>query len=250
MENLICRQLSRKYSFTDLVKALCQHAYNATLTILTMLYNLMPLLEGFMYLLRFMLDKLIDIFETPRAGDKAIKSALFVGELVILFFLLYFIISILLIPIIHFTLLFINKIFRATVNSEWFHKFYIINCNKTINKEQFLIILRRRNTRSPRTLVKTNYIFALVYSEQSARLNNGTCPGKTGRTVWAQSVILTFLGWSHHHWVCLFLCPNHWVHQCYNRLYNFSTFFFFLIFTLQWALTYSSTNPLQTQTLI
>jgi hypothetical protein len=78
----------------------------------------MPLLEGFMYLLRFMLDKLIDIFETPRAGDKAIKSALFVGELVILFFLLYFIISILLIPIIHFTLLFINKIFRATVNSE------------------------------------------------------------------------------------------------------------------------------------
>ncbi|CAH1373807.1 unnamed protein product [Tenebrio molitor] len=114
------RGISRveKYSFTDLVKALCQHAYNATLTILTMLYNLMPLLEGFMYLLRFMLDKLIDIFETPRAGDKAIKSALFVGELVILFFLLYFIISILLIPIIHFTLLFINKIFRATVNSE------------------------------------------------------------------------------------------------------------------------------------
>ncbi|RZC42649.1 germinal-center associated nuclear protein [Asbolus verrucosus] len=90
------------------------HAYNAAAIILTMLYNLLPLFEGFTYLLRFMLDKLIDIFETSETYDKIIKTLIFMGQLVVLFFLLYFIITTLMIPILNLTVFFVNKIFSLS----------------------------------------------------------------------------------------------------------------------------------------
>nr|XP_008195003.1 PREDICTED: uncharacterized protein LOC103313462 [Tribolium castaneum] len=107
---------TEQYSFVDLLKTLCQQAYTAFLVILTMFYNMVPLLESFTYMVRFILDKLIDIFESPTTWEKSVKALIFAGELAVLFFLLYFIITILLIPIIHFSFIFVCKIFRASSN--------------------------------------------------------------------------------------------------------------------------------------
>ncbi|XP_044259479.1 uncharacterized protein LOC123007989 [Tribolium madens] len=105
---------SEQYSFIDLVKTLCQQAYMAVLVILTMFYNMLPLFEGFTCIVRFILDKLIDIFETQGTWEKSVKSLIFTGELVVLFILFYFTITLLLIPIIHFFFIFVCKIFRAS----------------------------------------------------------------------------------------------------------------------------------------
>lgn len=66
----------------ELCKALFHHSYQAVLTILTMLYNLLPFLDGMLYLVRFILDKLIEICQCHSTGELIFKSLLFTGEMV------------------------------------------------------------------------------------------------------------------------------------------------------------------------
>ena len=99
----------------DLIKALCQHTYSAGMNIIIMFYNLLPLFDGFVFLLRFILDKMIEICEAETTSDQVIKVSLFMGELMVLCILLYFIITFLLIPIGQLILIFLSKIFRASM---------------------------------------------------------------------------------------------------------------------------------------
>ncbi|KAK9709981.1 hypothetical protein QE152_g26242 [Popillia japonica] len=86
-------------SFVNLVTSLVQRAYGAGVTIVIMLANLFPLLDGFVYLLRFLLDKILEISQTKDRTEVILKSLLFLGELIILFLLVMMIFGLILMPV-------------------------------------------------------------------------------------------------------------------------------------------------------
>lgn len=88
----------RQYSFVMMVTSLCQHAYKAFVTIFTMLYHLTPLLEGFVYLGRFVLDKLIDICRADGA-EKVFKLLVFICEISIIMLMVMAICGFILFPV-------------------------------------------------------------------------------------------------------------------------------------------------------
>ncbi|CAH2014238.1 unnamed protein product [Acanthoscelides obtectus] len=106
------RGLSRteQISFVTLITSLCTHAYTAAITILVMLWNLAPLLDGFVYFARFMLDRLIDIFETEDPKDKIVKSIVFLAEIVIVMFIIFLIMGLIFMPVYVLTARIIGKV--------------------------------------------------------------------------------------------------------------------------------------------
>ncbi|KAF2879829.1 hypothetical protein ILUMI_26356 [Ignelater luminosus] len=90
---------NEQFGFITLMTSLCHHAYNAVITILTMLYNLLPLLEGFLYLARFILDKLIEICRTRETGEKVLKSVIFFGEMAAIVLIVMIIFGFILLPV-------------------------------------------------------------------------------------------------------------------------------------------------------
>ncbi|XP_057670920.1 uncharacterized protein LOC130902682 [Diorhabda carinulata] len=101
---------NEQISFINLITSLCTHAYTAAITILVMLWNLAPLLDGFVYFARFTVDKLIDIFETDDPKEKIIKTAVFAGEIIIILFLIFLIIGLIFMPVYVLTARIISKI--------------------------------------------------------------------------------------------------------------------------------------------
>lgn len=81
--------------------SIAHQTYNALLTIVTMLVNLVPLAEGFLQMLRFIIDKSIEICITPNKKDKAFKLVVFAGELVIMFFTAVIIMAIIFVPVLN-----------------------------------------------------------------------------------------------------------------------------------------------------
>lgn len=92
---MLCRQCS----FVNIVTSLVQRSYNAGVTIVIMLANLFPLLDGFVYLIRFLLDKILEISQTKDRTEVILKSLLFFGELIILFLLVMMIFGLIVMPV-------------------------------------------------------------------------------------------------------------------------------------------------------
>nr|CAI5862894.1 unnamed protein product [Callosobruchus analis] len=90
---------TEQISFVTLVTSLCTHAYTAAITILVMLWNLAPLLDGFVYFARFLLDRLIDIVETEDPKDKIVKSVVFLVEIIIVLFIIFLIMGLIFMPV-------------------------------------------------------------------------------------------------------------------------------------------------------
>lgn len=88
-----------EHSFIGLMTTLCQASYHAVLTILTMIVNLVPLYEGFLYLCRFLIDKLIEIFEAPTGKERALKTVIFIAEFIILCLVIMLMFCLIIIPI-------------------------------------------------------------------------------------------------------------------------------------------------------
>ncbi|XP_023020631.1 uncharacterized protein [Leptinotarsa decemlineata] len=86
-------------TFLALLTSLCTHAYTAAITILVMLWNLAPLLDGFVYFARFFLDRLIQIFETQGQKEKIIRAAVFLGEILVILFLIFLIMGLIFMPV-------------------------------------------------------------------------------------------------------------------------------------------------------
>lgn len=82
-----------------MIAALCHSTYNAFLTIASMLWNAIPLFEGFLYLARFVLDKLIAICTSPSNVDMYFKIMVFFGEMVIICLMLFIIFGFVIFPI-------------------------------------------------------------------------------------------------------------------------------------------------------
>ncbi|KAG5875711.1 hypothetical protein JTB14_012409 [Gonioctena quinquepunctata] len=97
-------------TFLTLITSLCTNAYTAAITILVMLWNLVPLLDGFVYLARFVMDRLIDIFETQEQKEKIMKATIFLGEILVIFFLIFLMMGLILIPVYVLTARIVSKI--------------------------------------------------------------------------------------------------------------------------------------------
>lgn len=100
------------FHFVPLINMLGQSAYNVTIAVLVMLYSFVPLLEGFLYCVRFILDKLIDILESGETKDKVVKGLLFLLELLVIFFVLFLIISFIVWPVFQLTWSLFGKVWH------------------------------------------------------------------------------------------------------------------------------------------
>lgn len=101
----------REITFLTLVTSLCTQAYTAAITIMVMLWNLMPLVEGLIYFVRFLLDKAIDIVRTEDNKDRAIKSVILFGELTIIVFIVFLIFGLIFMPVYVLMARLFSKIF-------------------------------------------------------------------------------------------------------------------------------------------
>ncbi|KAL1491792.1 hypothetical protein ABEB36_012336 [Hypothenemus hampei] len=102
---------NEEITFLSLVTSLCTQAYTAAITILVMLWNLMPLVDGFVYFVRFVLDKVIDIVQTEDNKERAIKSAILFGELTIIIFIIFLIVGLIFMPVYVLMARLFSKIF-------------------------------------------------------------------------------------------------------------------------------------------
>lgn len=83
----------------NLLTSLLTQSYTAALTILVMLWNLLPLVEGFLYFARFILDKLVDIIETGDPKEKAMKTIVFCGEMFVILIIIFLIVGLIFMPV-------------------------------------------------------------------------------------------------------------------------------------------------------
>ncbi|XP_050300011.1 uncharacterized protein LOC126738627 [Anthonomus grandis grandis] len=86
-------------TFLNLITSLCSQAYSAAITIMVMVWNLMPLVDGLVYFLRFFLDKIIDIVQTENNIDRATKIVLFFAEITVIMLLFFLIMGLIFMPV-------------------------------------------------------------------------------------------------------------------------------------------------------
>lgn len=117
VDYLEARGISRTeyVSLVSLVTSLCTTAYTAAITILVMLWNLSPLMDGIVYFVRFVLDKLIEIFETQDHKEKILKSVIFAGEVIVILFILFLIMGLIFMPVYVLTARIETKIWSMIV---------------------------------------------------------------------------------------------------------------------------------------
>lgn len=89
----------RRHSFVALMQALFQAIYHAVITIITMIINLFPLVDGFLHVCRFLLDKSLEICHTEGRKEKICKILLFIGEIFILSLVIMLIICMIVLPV-------------------------------------------------------------------------------------------------------------------------------------------------------
>ncbi|XP_044757301.1 uncharacterized protein LOC123315608 [Coccinella septempunctata] len=89
------------YSFLSLLTTLCQHSYNAFVVIFAMLYNLSPMMDSILCVLRFLLDKMIEISQTQNLQERTHKVLIFVGQLSVLGAVGFMIYTLIIFPIVN-----------------------------------------------------------------------------------------------------------------------------------------------------
>ncbi|KAF5278615.1 hypothetical protein FQA39_LY00657 [Lamprigera yunnana] len=88
-----------QYGFLCLLKSLLQLTLHGFFAISAMFYNLLPLLEGLLYIVRFILDKIIEISETESKLVIAAKVVLCIFELICITLLMLIIFIFILFPV-------------------------------------------------------------------------------------------------------------------------------------------------------
>ncbi|XP_045465890.1 uncharacterized protein LOC123674834 [Harmonia axyridis] len=89
------------YSFLSLLTTLCQHSYNAFVVIFAMLYNLSPMMDSVLCILRFLLDRMIEISQTSNLHERTHKLVIFVGQLSVLSAVGFMIYTLIIYPIVN-----------------------------------------------------------------------------------------------------------------------------------------------------
>ncbi|XP_015178177.1 PREDICTED: uncharacterized protein LOC107067306 [Polistes dominula] len=103
--------ISRKeYPFRDLVKVMGQATGRSLIALLYIIVNIAPIAEIFLYILRFVLDKLINIKNTNNINQMIIKYAIFAIQLLSIYICLTFIFGLIIMPILYMVLHIVAKL--------------------------------------------------------------------------------------------------------------------------------------------
>lgn len=89
---------NQNYTFLALVSAVCQYVYTVLLCIANMVYNLFPIVDAFLLILRFLLDKGIDCL-MAQSSERIIKSVVFLVEFIAIIIMVLAISGLILVPL-------------------------------------------------------------------------------------------------------------------------------------------------------
>lgn len=87
-----------------------ENLYNVIIVMATMFANLLPIVDIFFLMIRFAIEKLIEIVES-KGNDKIIKALIFFMELIALTFVIIFICGFVLAPLVSMIVMFSNKFY-------------------------------------------------------------------------------------------------------------------------------------------
>lgn len=96
-------------SFGTLLTSLCSTTYIASITVLVILWNFSPIADGLVYLMKFVLENLIEISETPDEQQKIVKSIIFAGEMMCVPLIVILVVGVIFIPVYFTTIKFVNS---------------------------------------------------------------------------------------------------------------------------------------------
>ncbi|XP_047369380.1 uncharacterized protein LOC124956945 [Vespa velutina] len=99
-----------EYAFTDLVKVMGQATGRSLIALLYIIVNTAPIVEIFLYILRFILDKLIYIKNTNDIRQMMIKYVILGIQLLSIYVCLTFIFGLIVLPIVYMVLHIVAKI--------------------------------------------------------------------------------------------------------------------------------------------
>ncbi|KAL2743983.1 uncharacterized protein V1477_007859 [Vespula maculifrons] len=99
-----------EYPFTDLVKVMGQATGRSLIALLYVIINTAPIVEIFLYILRFILDKLIYIKNTNDIRQMMIKYVILGIQLLSIYVCLTFIFGLIVLPIVYMVLHIVAKI--------------------------------------------------------------------------------------------------------------------------------------------
>ncbi|EEB16203.1 Circumsporozoite protein precursor, putative [Pediculus humanus corporis] len=103
---------SRDYSFVSLGLALIQETGRALFSLFQMFTELFPVLAIISLILRFALDKLIEIFETQETVPKIKKAVIFTLEMIAIILPLWIIVGSILVPLLSLVLSLFKRVFH------------------------------------------------------------------------------------------------------------------------------------------
>nr|XP_033330967.1 uncharacterized protein LOC117222994 [Megalopta genalis]XP_033330982.1 uncharacterized protein LOC117223008 [Megalopta genalis]XP_033339902.1 uncharacterized protein LOC117228312 [Megalopta genalis] len=89
-----------EYSFATLIKALGQATSQSLLALLYVILNIIPVAQVFLFVLRFILDKMISIRDSKDFRQMMIRSFVFLTELFSVYICLFFIFGFIILPIV------------------------------------------------------------------------------------------------------------------------------------------------------
>ncbi|XP_014609855.1 PREDICTED: uncharacterized protein LOC106789848 isoform X1 [Polistes canadensis] len=99
-----------EYPFRDLVKVMGQATGRSLIALLYIIVNIAPIAEIFLYILRFILDKLINIKNTNNISQMVIKYLILVIQLFSIYVCLTFIFGLIILPILYMVLHIVAKV--------------------------------------------------------------------------------------------------------------------------------------------
>ncbi|XP_076665436.1 uncharacterized protein LOC143367476, partial [Andrena cerasifolii] len=99
-----------EYSFSALIRMMGEATGRSLLALLYVMLNIMPVAEVFLYILRFVLDKVISIRSSDDVQQTAIRCFVFATELFSVYVCLVFIFGFIVLPIMQMVIGIIGKI--------------------------------------------------------------------------------------------------------------------------------------------
>ncbi|XP_011698504.1 PREDICTED: uncharacterized protein LOC105456266 [Wasmannia auropunctata] len=96
-----CGTPRTEYSFAALIVVMAQATARSLLGLIYIILNVAPVIQMFSFILRFVLDKIIDIRKTKNFQQVMVKLTIFVVQLLGVYVCLIFILGFIVLPIVH-----------------------------------------------------------------------------------------------------------------------------------------------------
>ncbi|XP_011058680.1 PREDICTED: uncharacterized protein LOC105148576 [Acromyrmex echinatior] len=95
-----CGTPRTEYSFAALIVVMAQATARSLLGLIYMIINVVPVIQMFSFILRFVLDKIIEIRRTKNIQQVAVKLTIFIIQLLSVYVCLIFILGFIVLPIV------------------------------------------------------------------------------------------------------------------------------------------------------